>query len=53
MDDFVIFSTEQWGFNKDEVAAYTARLHKEYDKLSKKYQSLIRKQKKLITDKET
>lgn len=47
MDNAVVFSTEKWGLNKDEVGEYIASLHKEYDELYEKYQALIKEHEKL------
>lgn len=33
LDGFVIFSTEQYGFNKEQVAKHLAEIHQKYEKL--------------------
>lgn len=33
LDGLVIFSTEQYGFNKEQVARHLVEIHQEYEKL--------------------
>ncbi len=37
MEHFVIFSTEQDGFNQEQVLRHLSKLSREYEKLEKKY----------------
>jgi len=47
MDHFVIFSIQEWGFNRDEVGAHIAKLHDELKKADAKYRTLAEKHKRL------
>ena len=40
LDGWTIFSTERYGFNKDEVGEYLAEIHLKYEKLYKEYLKL-------------
>jgi len=47
MDYFEIFSSQEWGYNRDEVGACIVRLHQQINNLDRKYASLLKKHKKL------
>ena len=47
MDNIEFFSTQEWGYNRDEVGACIVRLNQRNSKLNKKYQSLLKRHKKL------
>lgn len=47
MDGFVIFTTQEWGFNRDEVSKHIMQLHQEYEEMYVKYQTLKESYKRL------
>ena len=47
MDNIEIFSTQEWGYNRDEVGACIVKLNQRNSELNKKYQSLLKRHKKL------
>lgn len=46
LDGMVIFSTEQYGFNKDQVSQYLLEIHVQYEKLFQENRRLKEKIKK-------
>lgn len=44
MDNFVIFTTQEWGYDRDEVAAYIAQLHQEYEEMAANYEARQKEQ---------
>jgi len=47
MDNFVIFSAQEWGYDRDEVGKYILQLHQEYEEMQVKYQALKERYKRL------
>jgi len=47
MDNFVIFTSQELGYDRDEVSAYIARIHREYEEVAAKYEALLKAHERL------